>query len=117
MSRSVKNIGPIQIEGSDNPLNVHKIRQQESGDILCENGTHSFILRTYRAVSEPVLLTNLVEYEHDDDGYQLVLRGDSSQFECHLECTYTESGMRFRAKYSAPEPIWLVEWSLSGLKL
>lgn len=117
MSRSVKNIGLLEFEGSDNPLNVHIIRQRDTGASLCENGVYAFLLRTYRAVSEPVLLTNLIEYQPNENGYRLLLNDDSGHFECRLECNFTESGTRFRAKYIAPEPIWLVEWSLSGLDL
>jgi len=114
MIGSIRNTGPVQIEGSKNPLNVHLIRHLDSGTLLCENGVQSFLLRTYRAVSEPVLLTRQVEYRSEDDGYHLILQDDSGQYECQLNCRFTEAGLQFQAKYSAPEPIWLVEWSLSG---
>ncbi len=115
MTKIVKNLGPVHIETGETPLNFETIRIRKSGIVLCQPGIQSVLIRTFRAVSEPVLLSHTQTIQNDSEGCHTVLKDDSGEFICHLRHTYEDKGIRFHAAYSAPEPIWLAEWSISGL--
>ena len=117
MSNSRQNNDLNKIGADENSFDGHFICPPDFGISLCENSEQSFLIRTYRAVSEPVLLTQKIAYKSASDGYDLVLQDSTGQFICQVHCAFTRSGLRFQATYSAPEPIWLVEWSLTNLNL
>ena len=117
MSNSCQNNRLSKIGENEDSFGDHFICPSDFGISLCGHSKQFFLIRTYRAVSEPALLTQKIEYKSSADGYEIVLQDNSGQFTCQVHCTFTQSGLRFQAKYSAPEPIWLVEWSLTNLNL
>ncbi|HDT12649.1 MAG TPA: hypothetical protein ENO01_03220, partial [Candidatus Marinimicrobia bacterium] len=117
MTSKEKNLGPIQILTGADPLTIDTMRIIKSGAVLCQPGVQSILIRTYKAVSEPVILTKLVIKQNNNQGFSLNIKDESGQFVCDLECKYTGKGFHFRANYRTPEPVWMTEWSLSGLDL
>ncbi len=84
---------------------------------LCREGKQSFLLRLPSRVSDPVFLTEFHSIEKRNGGLQCEISDPGGNYRTLLRITEHPEGLRFDAEVSAPEPIWLVEWKLSGLDL
>ncbi|RKY50134.1 MAG: hypothetical protein DRP86_04035, partial [Candidatus Neomarinimicrobiota bacterium] len=115
MKNQLIKMGPLHIVTDESPLLFGAIYLGESNVLLCEKGIQSILVRTYNAVSEPVLLTECSILHKDTSKIQYLLTDKSKKFSCKLDCRFAETGLHYQAEYNAPEPIWLTEWSLSGL--
>lgn len=69
------------------------------------------------AVSEPAILHRVQNARSVDGVIHVQLADATRQFGAELRIGAFRKGIRFRLKVSAPEPLWLVEWKLSGLNL
>ncbi|HPN74322.1 MAG TPA: hypothetical protein PK386_03395, partial [Candidatus Marinimicrobia bacterium] len=96
MSNSCQNNRLSKIGENEDSFGNHFICPPDFGISLCDHSEQSFLIRTYRAVSEPVLLTRKITYKSAIDGYNLVLQDNSGQFTCQVHCTFTQSGLRFQ---------------------
>jgi len=87
------------------------------GVCLCNGGRQSLLIRTARAVSEPVLLACTRRSNGVGGHAQLFFADDSGAWRAELRLDASEAGIHFHLEAAAPEPIWLIEWRISGLDL
>jgi hypothetical protein len=88
-----------------------------SATMLFTEGRQSILVRTPRCVSDPVFIDHFESAQAIDNGYKLHFSDDSGAFRTTLVIQSCEYGIRFHMHVSGPEPLWLVEWKLSGLNL
>jgi hypothetical protein len=84
---------------------------------VCPNGKQSLLLRTPERVSEPVLLTELMNVTYQDNSISYVLEDVTSEYKANILINSCSDGLKFNCKVEANKPIWLLEWKFSGLKL
>ncbi|HEY6906406.1 MAG TPA: DUF6259 domain-containing protein, partial [Ignavibacteriaceae bacterium] len=75
------------------------------------------IIRTPRALSDPVFLSKFEKVTFEDNKLAFKLLDDSGEFSALLNIVPSEYGIQIRIKVASPEPVWIVEWKLSGFIL
>jgi hypothetical protein len=98
-------------------LSVDRVKNLLTGRNLLEGGEQSFIVRLPSRVSDPVFVTRVVSQEWSPLGGKIVALDESGRYRVTLRVTPATDGLRFEADVVAPEPIWMVEWTLKGLDL
>ncbi len=98
------------------PLHSIAIRRR-NGSALCESGRQSILLRTPRALFEPTLLTRARWCAGPKETLCCAASDATGRWKAKIELSPSVHGLRFRARFTAPEPLWLAEWTLSGLHL
>jgi hypothetical protein len=106
----------LSLQLNSNPAVVDRIATNAYPSI-CFEGIQSILVRTPRSVADPVFMDHFENAQAIDNGYKLLFRDDSGSFHATLLIQSCEHGIRFHIRVSGPEPLWLVEWKLSGLNL
>lgn len=117
MAPNVLSSGNLRMTFGSRPLSVISLKNLLTGTRFCSGGSQSLILRTPRAISDPVFLDTLESADQTADGVRLALRDETGAYGADLIIAPSPDGLAFRLSVSAPEPIWVVEWRLSGLDL
>lgn len=107
----------MEIKFKDSPLNVESLFINSTDKILCENGTQSFLIRTPKSLSDPILLTNVGSIEISEDRIKFQVFDPTEDYKIICTIAKTENGLKYSIDAETPEPIWLIEWKLSGLDL
>ena len=74
-------------------------------------------MRLPRRPSDPVFLRSVSEVEASEAAVAFTVADASGGYRARVTVRSTDDGLRFRVAASAPEPVWTVEWKLSGLAL
>lgn len=106
----------IEITFNENPFHIEGIFILPDRTKVCANGIQNFIIRTRDALSDPVFLSRYEDVISEDKKYSFRLLDNSGDYSALFEVTADGDEIRFRIKVSSPEPVWLVEWKLSGFK-
>lgn len=106
----------LQISFGESPFSVREIRNQLTGTIFCVNGRQALLLRNPLAISEPVFFTELESVHADEHGFCFILTDESKAHRAEIQVSNSDDDIRFHLKAESPQPIWLVEWKLSGLQ-
>lgn len=101
----------------DGPPDAIARIETPDGACLCSGGRQHLLIRSPLAVSEPVLLACTRRSNGPGEQAQLFFTDDSGAWHAELRLDAGESGIHFHLEATAPEPIWLIEWRLSGLDL
>ncbi len=88
-----------------------------TGQTFCRNGRQSLIVRTPRAISDPVFLTQVVGIAPEAGGLRTTLTDATGAYRAELVISPSADGLAIHAKLTAPEPVWVMEWRLTGLQL
>ncbi len=128
--RSARNIVPqhgksrvvatdrISIAFGESPLSIRRIENRQTGQVISAGGEQYLLVRLPDELFEPAYLRCAGSWEKVGDGSLRCQFADTSNaFRAQIEIRATDKGIRFHAKVTAPSPVWLVEWYLSGLKL
>ncbi len=108
--------GRLRASFSD-PLGRLRLTNQLTRSQICREGRQSFRLRMPSRVSDPVFLTEILAVESWNGGMQCEISDVGGNYRAVLKISEHPEGLRFDATVTAPEPIWLAEWKLSGLDL
>ncbi len=87
------------------------------GTTVCAQGKQTILVRTAKAVSEPILLSCMQQYDFEGNKGQIIFQDRTGNWRAELQIEAAENGIRFRVTVTAPEPIWLIEWRLTSLKV
>ncbi|MEO8398550.1 MAG: DUF6259 domain-containing protein [Ignavibacteriaceae bacterium] len=101
----------------ENPLNIDGFFLSEKSTNVCPNGRQSVLIRNPNAVSEPILLSAANRLRNDEDKFILDLTDKNQKNYGSLTLSPSNEGIRFHLKIESYEPIWIVEWKISGLIL
>lgn len=99
------------------PLDRIRLTNLLTRSPLCREGKQSFLVRTPSRISDPVFLTELHDVADVKGGFRCEISDPGGHYRLTLKVADDPEGLRFDATVTAPEPIWLVEWKLSGLDL
>jgi len=100
---------------ADQPDQISEIKLAD-GTPVGSTSRQAILIRTPAAVSEPVLLSRVSSSASGPASAELLFQDESGAWRAELQIHAAEQGLRFRLQAYAPEPIWLVEWRLSGLQ-
>ena len=107
----------IEMEFDEKSLAIKEIMIHPMSACVCSGGCQKVMIRTAKAVSEPAVLNQMKQLQQSNGDVVIELTDKSGRYYAELECKASEEGIRFKIRAQAPEPIWLVEWQLSGLLL
>jgi hypothetical protein len=107
----------VGIAFGETPFSIARLRNLATGGTFCAHGEQAFLIRVPSRVSDPVFITRIESTDEIEDGLQLKACDETGLFRVILDMTATAEGLRFDVEVTAPEPIWMVEWTLSGLEL
>ncbi len=107
----------LQLNFGGAPTSVGSIRNLATGTEICRKGALSLLVRTPRSLFDPTFLTETESFEQRDGEVRIVLADESRRYRAELVIAPTEDGLEHRLVVDAPEPIWIVEWRLTGLQL
>ncbi|KAB2838766.1 MAG: hypothetical protein F9K45_10900, partial [Melioribacteraceae bacterium] len=105
----------IEIKFKDSPLDVERLFIIANNETFCSNGEQSFLIRTVKSLSDPFLLTEITFVELSDDGIAFQASDESGLYKLNCSIGKTKRGLKYSIEAEGPEPVWLVEWKLSGL--
>ncbi len=117
MATPVLSDGNIRLAFGAQPLAVSSIKNLLTGKEFCRHGYQSLLVRTPRAISDPVFLTEAERSVDPVHGATLTLRDPGGEYRALITMTPRPEGIAFRLRLDAPEPVWVVEWRLAGLDL
>ncbi len=107
----------LRIEFGAVPFTVHRIVNRCTGQPVCLDGNHSFLIRTAADVSEPIFLNCLRSCESSAEEIRFIITDAGGKYTVRLSVTEVDGEVCFRMNAVAPRPIWMVEWRLSGLRV
>lgn len=107
----------LQISFGENPFFIREIKNQLTGKNICVNGKQALLIRNPLAISEPVFLTEVESVHSDHAGFHFIAVDETKAHSAEIHLSASDDGIRFHFKVFSPQPIWLVEWKLSGLQL
>lgn len=100
----------------NSPLNVQRIFFKPERTKVCADCKQQFILRMPDAVSDPVLLDNIVAYKYENNSINFTVTDNKGLYTVEVNIEGTDNGFKFRASVSSPSPAWMLEWKLTGLQ-
>jgi hypothetical protein len=106
----------IKIVFDENPQFIKHIFLSD-GSTVCAHGKQTILVRTPIAVSEPILLSSVQQSEFEENKGQIIFQDQTGNWQAELQIESTDNGIRFIITVTAPEPIWLIEWRLTSLKV
>jgi hypothetical protein len=107
----------IEMIFNENPFHIEGIFILPDRTRVCKNGVLNVIIRTPHALSDPVFLSKFEDVKSEDNKLTFKLLDDSGEFSALLNIVSSETGIQIRIKVASPEPVWMVEWKLSGFIL
>ena len=106
----------IKIVFDDNPQFIKHIFLSD-GTTVCAQGKQAILVRTSKAVSEPVLLSWVQQSDFDSNKGRIIFEDQSGNWRADIHIEPTNSGIRFGITAKGPEPIWMIEWRITSLKV
>ncbi|UCE07333.1 MAG: hypothetical protein JSW07_04685, partial [bacterium] len=106
----------IKIVFDENPQFIKHIFLSD-GTTVCAQGKQTILVRTAKAVSEPMLLSRRQLSDFEGNKGQIIFQDRTGNWRAELQIEAVENGIRFGITVTAPEPIWLIEWRLTSLKV
>jgi hypothetical protein len=88
-----------------------------TGTNVCANGEQILTVRTPLAVSVPAILNKLIYINNSVKQLEFAVSDRDEEYKAVITINGTENGIRYTLNLSAPGPIWLLEWKLSGLQI
>ncbi|MEW6511957.1 MAG: DUF6259 domain-containing protein [Bacteroidota bacterium] len=109
--------GRLSARFGSNPLAIRSLKNLCTGAEFCAHGTHSLIVRTPGKISDPAFLNRVDSASREGGALLLCLVDASAKYRAELRIAEDSDGLRFDATVTAPEPVWMAEWKVSGLDL
>ena len=109
--------GRVRLVVDEDPLGVAALTHHAAGQTVCSGGRQHFLMRLPNRPSDPVFLREVSAVEASEQAVAFTVADDSGDYRVRVTIRPTDDGLQFHVDASAPEPIWMVEWKLSGLAL
>lgn len=113
---SIKTDG-LEVSFGTSPFSILRIVNRYTGQVLCIDGKQSILLRTPLKVSEPIFLNRLQSFKFSEGKIHFFLTDRTGKYKLHAILSQSGSDISFNLEATAQEPIWMIEWQLSGLRL
>lgn len=107
----------VEIAFGESPLHVERVTHRPSGRVVCAGGEQRLLLRLPSEPADPVHLTAVSEVVPSGDALGFTVEDETGRYRVRVGIAASEGGLRFELHAEGPEPIWVVEWKLSGLNL
>ncbi len=107
----------VRLVLDEDPLGVAALTHPVAGATVCAGGRQHFLMRLPNRPSDPVFLRTVSEVEATEDAVAFTVSDESDDYRARVTIQPTDEGLQFHLAASAPEPVWMVEWKLSGLEL
>jgi len=105
----------LQARFGKTPCSIRSLTNLSTGTPFCRAGTQSFLIRIPGRISDPVFLTRVESTTGSGGSIRCVLTDPTTLYRVELCISRDPDGVRFDAVASGPEPLWMVEWRISGL--
>lgn len=115
MKQKILKANNIEIIFNENPFQIEGIFILPNRTKVCANGVQNFFIRTRDALSDPVFLSEYKDVHYDGHEISFLLSDVSGDYSARFFITTSQDGIRIVLKVNAPDPVWLIEWKLSGL--
>jgi len=81
----------------------------------CRDGQMKILVRSHLDPSEPAYLALVRTSRHASEGARLFFSDSSQRFKAVLTVAPSEEGVLVECEVRAPSPVWIAEWSISGI--
>lgn len=81
---------------------------------VCAGGEQSFVIRTYDAVSDPVILEEISSFGINGNSVVLKFADKKNNYKAEINFSSIGNAVKAKIKIEAPKPVWLSEWNLTG---
>lgn len=105
----------LEIIFDENPVFIKSITNKLTGEKFCINGRQTIIIRNPLYVSDPHYLFEAKVVNSNGKNFQLEFSDDSGN-KAVLKIISEEDDIRFSINVKSSEPIWLIEWRVSGFQ-
>ncbi|MDO8550218.1 MAG: DUF6259 domain-containing protein [Ignavibacteria bacterium] len=105
----------LEIHFDDDPVFIKEIKNKLTGEKFCFNGRQTIIIRNPLHISDPIFLFEVKSFSSNEKDLQLIFTDDSGN-KAQLKIITKEDDIKFNINVNSNEPIWLVEWRLSGFQ-
>ncbi len=114
MNEKILRSANVEMIFNENPFHIEGIFILPERTKVCAKGLLNFFIRTRDALSDPVFLSGYRDVIFKEDEISFLLIDDSEKYSAQFNIISSDAGIRIRVDVSAPEPVWLIEWKLSG---
>lgn len=114
MNEKILKSDDVEIIFNENPFQIEGIFILPDRTKVCANGVLNFVIRTRDALSDPVFLSEYKDVHFEDDRISFILMDISGDYSARFIIKTSHDGIRILVKVNAPDPVWLIEWKLSG---
>ena len=83
---------------------------------VCKAGEQTLLLRLPAAVSEPLLLNKVVSLRTENNAITYQLSDSTGEYKASLLIGKDSQRIRFFIELRGPQPVWLLEWKISGIR-
>ncbi len=104
----------IEMIFNENPFHIEGIFILPERTKVCAQGILNFFIRTRDALSDPVFLSTYEDFQYEAEKISYRLRDDSGNYAALFNITSSDNGISLKLEVTSPEPVWLIEWKLSG---
>ncbi len=107
----------IEIEFGESPFEISSMHILPNSTKVCSESTQGFLIRTLDELFDPVLLTKTHQFEDSNNSIKFLISDELDKY--FLKCTISKyaDGIKFHVKLDSSNPVWMLEWKLSGLEL
>jgi hypothetical protein len=99
------------------PLSILLLKNLLTGQAVARKAAQSFVVRTPLRLSDPAFLTEVESVSNEGTDLVFVVTDVSRRCRAAVRVSPHGEGLQWSVRVSGPEPIWLVEWRLTGLDL
>ena len=114
MKKKILKSANVEMIFDENPFQIEGIFILPDRTKVCANGIQNFFIRTRDALSDPVFLSEYKDVQYEGDSISFKLEDISGDYSARFLITTSQNGIRIVLKVNAPDPVWLIEWKLSG---
>ena len=105
----------IEIVFDKNPAFIKYIKNKLTNEKFCLNGRQTIIIRTPSHLSDPAYLFDAELLESNLDSIQLSFKDEFGD-RAELKITSEDDDIKFKINVKSNDPVWLVEWRLTGFQ-
>ncbi len=105
----------LEIIFDENPVFIKSIKNKLTGEQFCFNGRQTIIIRNPLHVSDPVYLFEAKLGNSNGKDFHLIFSDDKHN-SAELKFVPEEDDIKVQIKFESSEPVWLVEWRISGFQ-
>ena len=105
----------LEIIFDENPVFIKSITNKLTGEKFCIDGRQTVIIRNPLYVSDPHYLFEAKIFNLNGNDLQLIFSDDFGS-KAVIKIIPEEDDLKFEINVESKEPIWLVEWRVSGFQ-